>query len=239
MLCRLNVLIYGNTQNHTLNTVRPYICYLLLLPHHFAKNLFLHYEWVFLLHTLSKLLQNPYMSSLYLYPLRLDAGYHESLLSGPTHLKHFSVHVSSSCYTQHRIPLKFLFELSIRSQNTQLEDCNVPNHLNVLHQIPCILIHFLVSLTVVAGKASYRPFAPFLSMYVCMYLNVPHASSFLHILLALLAYNYNMPISGSVASLIKLQSQIILLCSTNYAVRPSYVQFGVLHFKTHWQTGRL
>lgn len=127
------------------------------------------------------------------------AGYQQSLSSGPTKFKHFSANASSSCYMQYRILLNFLFEIPTGSQTTPFETVRYPVALtyppNSRSFNTCPM-----SLIAVVGKESYLPFAPFLSIY----LNIPLAFSFLHILLVLSNYSCNMPIPGSIASLINL-----------------------------------
>lgn len=49
------------------------------------------------------------------------AGYQPPLPSGPTKFKHFSANASSSCYTQYKILLNFLFEIPTGSQTTPFE----------------------------------------------------------------------------------------------------------------------
>lgn len=77
------------------------------------------------------------------------------------------------------------------------EDCNVPNHLNLLHLIPRVLIN--------SSLSSFCSISKYL--FTCS------SCFFLHILFVL--PNYNMPIPRSIASLINLRSQIILHYSTN------------------------
>lgn len=124
------------------------------------------------------------------------------------------------------------------------EEHYAPNHLNLLHLIPRVLTHSLVSLTFCS-----RPRTPSSLCSISKHLFKCSSSfSFLHILLVFSNYNYNMPTPERLTSLRNLWSKIALLHSTLYIVPTLLVCSLVYHslrctdkpeeFKMKWSNSK-
>lgn len=192
-----------------MHTVRTYMCYLSLsLLHHFAKNLILHHKVKVSFSASYFIKTHPAESCTFLLTWLLFTC---TLFTSVQKLLLCSSNLFLVVLPNLNISL-IMFLLPATAQNSVKnsflkypldpkphlsEDCNVPNHLNLLLLIPRVLIN------------------PNLSSFcsISKYLFKCSSCFFLHILFVL--PNYNIPIPQSTASLINLRSQIILHYSTN------------------------